>query len=264
MKKLMALNSICTDVFVEENEIRLGGESLNFCGNACNKENIECYLLGAVGTDEYGRKALEKLSSYPINTEYLHVIHGTTASNKIYLTKEGDRYFKEDSWDGGVYQNYHLTAEDLKGIKSMDCVHTLLTSPVFNEVLALKRESEFLLSVDFDDLRDFDAWEEMLQDIDIFFISGSPEILPRLKTWSQKYYTVFVATLAADGSVAYHHGKEYRAQAVRVEKIYDTTGCGDSYQAAFMASYCQDKDLNKAMLEGSLQASKTLSHFGGF
>ena len=40
MRKMIALNSVCVDVFVEKNEIHPGGEALNFCGNVCQKENV--------------------------------------------------------------------------------------------------------------------------------------------------------------------------------------------------------------------------------
>ena len=63
--------------------------------------------------------------------------------------------------------------------------------------------------------------------------------------------------------MTYHHGKEYRVSAVPVDKVIDTTGCGDSYHAGFVCSYVKGNIL-AAMHEGSRVASETLSHVGGF
>lgn len=73
---------------------------------------------------------------------------------------------------------------------------------------------------------------------------------------------MFVATLAEYGSVAYKNGEEYSCKAVKVEKIVDTTGCGDSYQGAFIVDYLINKDVISAMKAGSEAAAVTLSFEG--
>lgn len=264
MKKIAAVSTVCTDVFMEINEIHPGGEALNFCGNICRLPNIASYLLGAVGKDVYGSAILDTLKNYPINTDYLQVLDGQTAHNKIYLTPEGDRYFHADSWNGGLSDSYRLREGDIAFLKNTDAVHTTVFTPALPDLLRLKKEHSFLLAVDFNEERSFSAWEEMLPFLDIFFISGEEAILPCMKELSRKYDTILVATLAERGSIAYHHGNTFRAEAVPVKKVVDTTGCGDSYQAGFVASYCQSADIEKAMRKGSLLAAKTLSHVGGF
>lgn len=264
MKKLVALNCVCADVFVEIGEIHPGGEALNVCGNASEYKEIECCLMGAVGEDEFGQAIRDKLTGYAVNTEYLQTEKGSTANNRIYLTEDGDRYFHDDSWTGGVYQEYELREKDIACLKQADVVHITLFAPPFRKVLQLRKESRFLLAADFNSERSFPEWEEYLPQIDVFFISGEEKILPILQEWSKRYKTVFVATLAAEGSVAYADGTEYRCKAVPVEQVVDTTGAGDSYQAGFLVSYVMDKDIQKAMQNGSKQAAKTLQHLGGF
>lgn len=127
-----------------------------------------------------------------------------------------------------------------------------------------KKEYGFQISVDFDKERDFSRLEEILPFIDFFFISGDEKILQVLKQWSIDYQGVFVATLAERGSIAFKDGKEYRTDAVRVSEVIDTTGCGDSYQAGFIASILKDGEIKAAMEEGSRTAAETLSHIGGF
>ena len=106
--------------------------------------------------------------------------------------------------------------------------------------------------------------ETVLPFVDFFMISGDDSVLPVAKAWSEKYDGLFNVTLAANGSVTYHHGQEYRVQAVPVKEVIDTTGCGDSYHAGFICSYVKDGDIIAAMNEGSKVASETLAHLGGF
>ena len=113
-------------------------------------------------------------------------------------------------------------------------------------------------------LRDFKKIEPIVPYIDFFFISGEKSILLQFQKWSERYDNIFNITLAENGSVTYYMGKEYRVDAVPVNNVIDTTGCGDSYHAGFLCSYLRDCDIINAMNEGSRVASKTLSHIGGF
>jgi fructoselysine 6-kinase len=98
--------------------------------------------------------------------------------------------------------------------------------------------------------------------IDLFFISAQNEQLPLLKKWSCEFPALFVATLAEHGSATYKDGEEYSCRAVNVSKIVDTTGCGDSYQGAFIVDYLINKDVVSAMKAGSEAAAITLSFEG--
>ena len=48
-----------------------------------------------------------------------------------------------------------------------------------------------------------------------------------------------------------------------MERVVDTTGCGDSYQAGFMVSYVRDRDVQRAMENGSRFAARTIGQLGG-
>ncbi len=262
--KIVSVGCVCADVFEELNEIRPGGESLNFCGNVCGFPGVECSLVGVTGDDDYAAAIRERISGLPINAEYLRTAHGATANNRIYHTAEGDRYFLGSSWNGGVFDSFTLDKRELDYLRTADIVHTHYDSPVFRQVLELRRGADFLLAVDFNDYRDFSGWEEFAAGIDVFFISGSPDILDILRRWSRRYGGIFAATLAAEGSVAYFRGEEFRCAAVPVEKIVDTTGAGDSYQAGFLAAYGAKRDILKAMRAGSEQAAVNIARLGGF
>jgi fructoselysine 6-kinase len=192
------------------------------------------------------------------------MVNGITANNKIYHTAEGEKYEKADSWTNGVYADFRLTDENVEYMKTFEAVASTFNDPNFKHTLEVHRNAQFLLSMDFLDHAPKDEWENYFPDIDLFFISGKNEYSPLLKKWSEKYNTLFVSTLGANGSVAYKNGIEYSCEAVKVEKVVDTTGCGDSYQGAFIVDYLLNGDILSAMKAGSQAATVTLSYIGAF
>ena len=244
---IIAMTCMCVDVFDDTGEIRPGGEALNFAAIASKYNHISVDLLGAIGDDDYGKAILKSIENKPINKEFIHIISGSaTANHRIYLTEKGDRYFKDDSWNGGIHDTYLLSDSDKNRIASADIIFITFDSPNFDDVLELRKSCRFQLAVDFNVLRDFKKIETIVPYINFFFISGEKSILLQFQKWSERYDNIFNITLAENGSVTYYMGKEYRVDAVPVNK------------------YLRDCDIINAMNEGSRVASKTLSHIGGF
>ena len=263
--KLTALPCICADVFDGTDIIRPGGEALNFAAHASHFKDIDVTLLGVVGKDKYAEAIMDSISRLDIDKSHIRTDERyQTANNITYLTADGDRYYKDDSWNGKILDDIILNDDEIRILSESDVVFVHFWASCFSQVVELKKTSGFKLAVDFDIRRDFDEIEKRLPDIDFFFISGSEDILPVFEKWSEKYDCIFNVTLAENGSVTYHKGRKHSCKAVPVSEVIDTTGCGDSYHAAFLCSYAADGDIQKAMACGSASASETLSHIGGF
>ena len=260
---ITTLTCMCVDIF--DNAIMPGGESLNFAATISRLTDAQVYIIGAVGNDIYGKTVLDSIKNFNIDKTHIRTENGNTASNRTYLTPDGDRYYKDDSWNGGVFSEFTLSASDRELLHSSDMVHTTFSGPNFSDVITCCREKRFPLSVDFDICRDFDTIEQYLDCISLLFISGDKPTLEKAKQLSLQYPdTVFIVTLGEDGSTAYSGGKAYHCDAVKVNEVIDTTGCGDSYQAGFIASYLKNRDIKSAMESGSRSAAVTLSFIGGF
>ena len=265
MTRILCMPTLCADIFEHSGEILPGGEALNFACIACRYDHVDVSLLGAIGEDEPGRHIQQVIRDRRIDGRNVHVIPGgATATHKISIDAHGDRYFKPGAWNGGVLNTYRLTEHDVAAMNAADIVFCTWYSPNFREALEARKKGGFRLAIDFDIERDFMKMESVLTWVDFFMISGDDSVLPVARAWSEKYDGLFNVTLAERGSVTYHHGKEYRVSAVPVDKVIDTTGCGDSYHAGFICSYVKDGDVTAAMHEGSRVASETLSHVGGF
>jgi fructoselysine 6-kinase len=262
--KILAMTCNCVDIFPETGRILPGGNALNLAVS-CKKAGAEnIYLIGNIGKDKYGEIIKKAIDKYGIDRSMLYEIEGQTANNTIYIDENGDRYFKENSWVNGVWTDYRVSGADKEFMRKTDAVATTLYEPEFKSIIEAGRKSPFLLSVDFHDEKINPVWEEYFGAIDLFFISGKNKELNKLKEWSMRFETVFVATLGECGSIAYKNGTEFFCEAVKVENVVDTTGCGDSYQGAFIVQYLKNKNIKNAMRKGSESAAETLSRIGGF
>ena len=267
MKKinLVALPCLCVDVFDGTDEIRPGGEALNFAAHASKFDDIDVTILGVVGDDVYAKYIMDSIADKKINTKYIRIDKNqVTANNITYLTPSGDRYYKDDSWNGKILDNIVLNDTEIKVIAEADVVFVHFWASCFRQIMELKKRYDFKLAVDFDVYRDFEDMKQFAPYIDFFMISGTEEFLPFFENFSNCYDGLFNMTLAERGSVTYHKGNEYLVPANPINHIVDTTGCGDSYHAGFVCSYMLDGNISKAMRVGSEFAAQTLAHYGGF
>lgn len=263
--KLVALPCLCADVFDGTEEIRPGGEALNFAVHAAEFEGVDVSLFGIIGDDEYGKAILASIADKSVHTDCVRVEKNKiTANNRTYLTPEGDRYYKEDSWNGKILDDIVLDEDEINLILSADIVFIHFWASCFRQVLELRKRHDFKLAVDFDVYRDFEDMKKYAPFVDFFMISGEEALLPYFEAYSEQYNGLFNMSLGERGSVTYHKGVKYQVPAKPVDKVVDTTGCGDSYHAGFVCSYLLYGDIEQAMRDGSEIAAETLSHFGGF
>ncbi len=265
--KITCLSCLCADVFDGTDIVRPGGEALNFAMNLHRHfPKMDVALMGAVGADIYGEKILDTLKETAIDLSCVYVDEShPTAHNITYLTPEGERYYKENSWTNGAHGAFnHLKEQDVQQLIASDVVFLNIYCPLFREVLALKKAHSFRLAVDFDTMNRPDRFEELAPCVDFFFISHKSGAEETLKKLSEAHDSLFNISLAEKGSVTYHHGKATHCPAVPVRQVVDTTGAGDSYHAGFVGEYLQTGDISKAMVRGSRVAAEVIGRYGGF
>jgi fructoselysine 6-kinase len=53
--KIIAMPCLCVDIFDGTDEIRPGGEALNFAAHASEFDHIDIALISVIGNDTYGK-----------------------------------------------------------------------------------------------------------------------------------------------------------------------------------------------------------------
>ena len=91
---------------------------------------------------------------------------------------------------------------------------------------------------------------------DVIFIGGEKKYEKAVQVLAKQYLRkVFILTLGKDGSIAYHEGIKILQPAYKIKKVVDTTGCGDAFQAAFLASWLENKNIKTALIKGAKRAA---------
>ena len=73
MINLVALPCLCVDVFDGTDELRAGGEALNFAVHASKFEEFNVSILGAVGQDSYAKFIMDSISDKRIDVSHVRV-----------------------------------------------------------------------------------------------------------------------------------------------------------------------------------------------
>ncbi|NAY91724.1 carbohydrate kinase family protein [Muricauda sp. JGD-17] len=260
--KITALTSFCVDFFPELDKTYVGGNSLNFA-TKCKLLGYEnTSVIGAIGEDRFGKLIENHLDKTKIDRSRLYRINAPTASNKIFIDENGDRYFKGDSWNGGAFDKFRLSENDWSSLGDSNIVAMPAGDPNLKDLLKRRNENQ-LIVIDFLDYLGIDFIKEHIDNIDIVFLSGKEEMLDELQELSAQKGKLIVPTLGEKGSVAFFENKRYYHKAIEIDRIVDTTGCGDAFQAAFSLEWIKTKDIKKSLNAGSIAASKVLSFTGG-
>ena len=224
MINIVALPCLCVDVFDGTNEMHAGGEALNFAAHASRFEEINVSLIGAVGQDSYADCIMNAITDKKIDVSHIRVEKGkVTANNRTYLTPDGDRYYKEDSWTGDIVDEMILNQNELEVVKNSDVVF------LSDEKIQGNHE-EFLISI----------YKEYKNKI---------IVLGQGKT----------GALMLDSS----ENKIYSIKSVYTRPVVNTVGAGDSLFSAFVHFYLKNLSPVECLKNAVTFASYKIGESGG-
>ncbi len=266
--KIISVGDIGIDEYVNLDIKKPGGIAFNFAINVI-KNNVDCSLLSVIGKDQEGKQLKNLLRSLNIDISHLQKVNGKTAKQNIALKENGERKFV--GYNAGVLSKWSLNKSDSKFILEHNAVFVPLSDGLEDIVHAIANlEGNITKIIDFSqdyEFADFDKEENVIKKyckyFDINFIGATEKQIPLITRLSKQYpEKVFVLTLAEKGSIGFLKGEKFLQPAKTVEKIIDTTGCGDAFQAGFVANYLKTKDISSALQHATNQATKVLQHIG--
>jgi|AGTN01.1.fsa_nt_gi Sugar kinases, ribokinase family len=247
-------------------ELRTGGDALN-TASAFVKLGGRADLAAVVGDDAFGNFIRGELKRTGVGADRLYSDERAGTSISVVLLEEsGERHFAyrgeandlfsedmvPDSAFGGAAALYVGSAFALKSLDGDGL-----------ERLFKRAKSKGLITA-FDATADREnVWlpkiEKALYHADIFIPSESEireiagtedlkKIAPEFKKYGLK---VFGVKLGERGSYLTDFKSEYDIPAFRPEKLADTTGAGDSYNAGFLTAYLDGRPLKECGLFAS-------------
>lgn len=259
--KVACFSVAALDYFPQQNDYYAGGNSLNQAVRM-KQLGLDTAFVGALGNDDNGDRIEDLLRRTGVDISHTHRLEGKTATNRIIIDEAGERFGVDDAWDGGVYETYKLSEEDWHFMADFDIWVTHANNPNFREALKRKPKHIFM-GVDFLHFKEYGLLEDCLDLINVAYFGGTPDMADDLSRLAKDRKGIVVLTLGAEGSKAFVNDKVFRQTALSVEKVVDTTGCGDAFQAAFTYEYYKSRNVTAALLAGAeLGRVATQTHGG--
>lgn len=251
MTKVACFSVACVDFYPQFSTSFPGGNALN---QSVRFRELGCDTLfaGAVGGDEAGARIGELLRAHGVDMSAFHVLKSEkTASNQLVVDEQGERSGLPGAWSGGAYERYRMSQADWVHILRCPVWSTHFNAPDFAEAIR-RKPANTKLFVDFLHLPDWEPLERNLSSIDIAYIGGELVQVDPLLALSREYPdALIVLTLGARGSVAMKAGRSWGQEALPLDRVVDTTGCGDAFQSSCSVEWMRSGDIASALRAGA-------------
>lgn len=284
MKKILCVGEILWDIIGEEKY--LGGAPLNVAANL-SALGAESWILSALGKDELGRLALEKMASADINTGLVAVLDGVpTGTALVHPELDGNERFELPypvAYDGLVLSSdakiclseikpQGIAFGTLAASRSETVRQTLKTVlECFPDALSFydvnlrknyfDREIVSFLASRSGVLKLNDGEVDILSPL-LFGKTVSIEEFAWLVTerFGCKYVIV---TKGKDGAEIFYSGSHYSVCGIDTAVI-DTVGAGDAFSAGAMLALIEGGSAMDALEAGNRCGAECVSHAGAF
>ncbi len=260
--KIAAVGDNCMDVYDNTGDAFPGGNPVNVAVYVKRMNGNSSYT-GVVGTDDYGKFMIEKISAKGVDTSHMRILEGKTAVTHVEI-KNGDRILGD--YEEGVMADFKLREEDIDFLCSHDLVVTGIWGMIESELYKIK-ERGVSVAFDFADKLDHEITHKSLPYVDYAFFSceskDSEYLHEFMKSTKSKGPSVVVVTRGENGSIAYDGNKFIEFGIINCEVI-DSMGAGDSYIAGFLLGLLEGKSILDCMKKGAKSSSETIGYFGAW
>lgn len=233
------------------------------------KLGIESAFAGVVGDDRVGDMILDAFQQAGVDASAI-VRRKGAASPQAYCWIDSENGNRSIAWTHGDALPLRPSELPNSVIRSADVIH--LDGHQGDAALAgaeIAKANGVLVSIDAGTL--VPEIDTMLEMSDIIIASekfagkytgiGDPE--KAVKILFEKGGTTFAGiTLGKKGSIGYDGVAIYRQPAFEVTPV-DTTGCGDTYHGAFLASFVKGMGIQECMRHGAGAAALKCMKLGG-
>lgn len=264
--RIAAVGEVVEELFLPEGDRHLGGISVNFARGVI-AVGERAALFAPVGDDERGQRLRAALADAGLDRGGVRALAGRSAEQRIELSPDGERRFV--GFDAGVVDGYELDSAELAELQGVDAV-AVPCSPesarVFSQCMRLSSETNVVADFSQDSPGAQpdrpDRWvAPHLARLYVAFVGGRVGFREPLRKLSETANTPIVLTVGAAGAYAFESGREVHQPSL-AERVVDTTGCGDAFQAAFTVRYLKTGSTAQALRAGAELAAKVAAKRG--
>jgi ribokinase/sulfofructose kinase len=280
---LLAIGDPCADVVIRAERVPtwddkcIGSPAGVFAGGteanvacAASRLGLATTMFGQVGDDSHAAFLLDDFARFGVDSSWMARRSRTaSATTVILVSPQGERALVWVPMPPGARASEQLDA-------ALQRSRIAYTMPYDEAELAAlgdaarRSGTQLAIDVEREGAARPGALQRLLQHCDIAFMNEtgfstamgsapSAEGLRALHAGGRAH--TIVVTLGARGAIAIDaHG--VAMQAAMQATVLDTTGAGDTFNAAFLTARCLELDLNQALAFGCAAASKTVAVIG--
>lgn len=289
MKKVFVYGSINMDLVMRTKYLPKKGETVigyGFIENqggkganqavACAKLGCNTHFIGAVGDDYYGKKLIDSVSSYGVNTYSVQTIKGVPSGKCIIITSDEDKdnmlviEMGANEHIDPVYANKHLRDNSAAG----DIFVAQLETNIDDLLKVSKRAKEYGLYTILNPAPARDVDKELFKYFDLVIpneteaekitgitINNNDDIKKTYERFKALGVKELIITLGANGSVYLKDNYMKRFGAYQAVAI-DTTSAGDTFIGALSSKLSEGLSIEEAIPFASMCSSITVSRRG--
>lgn len=280
MATITVIGSISTDFVVETDRRPLMGEtvegnafSTSFGGKGANQAvaaarlGARTSMLGAVGEDAFGNQLLTNLSENGIAVNNVERVTHSSGSAFITLV-DGDNSIIYVPGANGAYSPALLkqVLENDSVLQNSDLVLVQNETPVDTVEYLIRKCSALDIKLLLNPAPAREIKRELL-DLVTFLTPNESEfnvLFPGedRETVLAKYPNKLIITLGSKGAV-FHDGEEIQSiPSLKIDKVVDTTGAGDTFNGAFAFAYASGLTIKDSIKFGNLAAGLSIQKAG--
>ncbi len=244
-----------------------GGKGANQAVAAA-RAGADVTLIGAVGTDEHGNRAVEALRAERLAVDRVRQL--TVEATGVALIVVGPRGENQIAVAPGANQAWELEEEDRARIADSDVLLTNHEVPpaVVAEALRVARAAEVRTILNPAPARALSSEILSLGPIltpnehELVVAIGNDETQTALEELAARHAGPIVVTQGAAGALLVEGGREERFAGHPVDVVVDTTGAGDTFNGVLAAWLAAGSSLADAVRAANLAASMSVTVAG--
>jgi fructoselysine 6-kinase len=265
---LIGIGDSVVDYYKDQGIMYPGGNALNVAVFAKRSGANKAAYMGIVGIDEPGEHVVGSLHEEDIDASHIRRVKAPTGVATVSLDQNGDRIFVASNKlvRAQSLLALKLNQDDLEYISEFDVIHTSINSDLEHE---LPKLAERKVSFDFSTPNRWnrDYLHQVCPYLTYAFFSGSElsrQEIESLFDFVHKHGVPLIGvTRGSSPAVFSENGKIYEQIPMCIETV-DTMGAGDSFIGAFLTTYHDELNIEKALQCATSFASGVCGSYGAF
>ncbi|WRS30457.1 PfkB family carbohydrate kinase [Actinomycetaceae bacterium MB13-C1-2] len=259
--RIVALGDNCLDVYLEQGHLTVGGNALNVVAN-CLIAGHEAHYVGPVGSDTAAQEIVRSLNANDISTDNVFPMVGPSGVTLIRLVDNDRQFLFEEFGVCGMWTP--SMPESLTVDGQFDWIHVGGPRTMDTDFSTIRQYSRWVSA----DVSTWDVPEDLdLNDVDVVFASSDDRpgeaILPLAQSILNLGASEVVIMSGPHGSTWVDSDGLVPCNSHPAKRV-DTCGAGDSYISGFMMARAAGAGPVEATEAGTVSATKTIQHVGGF